>query len=100
MQKNLRNNLQIVDLEGMVPYDHLVRKLDRVVDYTLVDELYCEDNGRPAVDPVYSAHVAWPKNQGEIRDISRRQLEWLLQGLQIDQKKAHPDSIDTAGMIF
>ena len=54
--KNLRNNLQIVDLEGMVPQDHLVRKLDRVVDYThiydLVEEFYCEDNGRPAVDPV------------------------------------------------
>jgi transposase len=42
----------------------------------------------------------WPKNQGEVRDITRRQLEWLLQGLQIDQKKAHPDSIDTTGMIF
>ena len=42
----------------------------------------------------------WPKNQGEIRDISRRQLEWLLQGLQIDQKKAHPDCIETTGMVF
>ncbi len=42
----------------------------------------------------------WPKNQGEVRDITRRQLEWLLQGLQIDQKKAHPDSVDTTGMIF
>jgi len=54
--KNLRNNLQIVDLEGMVPQDHLLRKIDRVVDfahiYDLVEHLYCEDNGRPAVDPV------------------------------------------------
>jgi len=29
----------------------------------------------------------WPKTQGEVRDISKRQLEWLLEGLQIDQKK-------------
>ena len=32
--KNLRNNLQIVDLEGMVPQDHLLRKIDRVVDFS------------------------------------------------------------------
>ncbi len=54
--KNLRNNMQIVDLEGMVPQDHLLRKIDRAVDFThiydLVEHLYCEDNGRPAVDPV------------------------------------------------
>lgn len=42
----------------------------------------------------------WPKNQGEIRDISKRQLEWLLSGLQVDQKKAHPDSINTSGIIY
>ena len=42
----------------------------------------------------------WPKNQGEIRDITKRQMEWLLEGLQIDQKKAHPKSIDTSDMIF
>lgn len=54
--KNLRNNMQIVDLEGLVPQDHLLRKIDCVVDFThiydLVEHLYCEDNGRPAVDPV------------------------------------------------
>ncbi|HEX3029393.1 MAG TPA: IS66 family insertion sequence element accessory protein TnpB [Clostridia bacterium] len=42
----------------------------------------------------------WPKSQGEIRDITKRQMEWLLEGLQIDQKKAHPESIDTSDMIF
>lgn len=42
----------------------------------------------------------WPKNQGEVRDITRRQMEWLLDGLQIDQKKALKESIDTEKMIF
>ena len=42
----------------------------------------------------------WPKNQGEVRDINRRQLGWLLQGLQIEQKKAHLDNVDTTGMIY
>ena len=42
----------------------------------------------------------WPKNQGEIRDITKRQLEWLLEGLQIDQKKVHRENINTENMIF
>ena len=42
----------------------------------------------------------WPKIEGEVRDVTKRQMEWLLDGLQIDQKKAHRESIDTAGMIF
>jgi transposase len=42
----------------------------------------------------------WPKSQGEVRDIKKHQLEWLLQGLEIDQKKAHPNSIDTSKIIF
>ena len=54
--ENLRNNIQIVDLEGLVPQDHLLRKIDTVVDFThiydLVADLYCSDNGRPSIDPV------------------------------------------------
>jgi transposase len=42
----------------------------------------------------------WPKNQGEIRDITKRQMEWLLEGLQIDQKKVHRENINTKNMIF
>lgn len=42
----------------------------------------------------------WPKSQGEVRNITNRQLEWLLSGLQIDQKKAHPENVDTKGVIY
>ena len=53
---NLRNNIQIVDLEVLVPKDHLLRKIDKAIDfnqiYDMVEHLYCHDNGRPAVDPV------------------------------------------------
>ncbi|MBU3114891.1 IS66 family insertion sequence element accessory protein TnpB, partial [Clostridium lacusfryxellense] len=42
----------------------------------------------------------WPKNQGEIRDITKRQMEWLLEGLQIDQKKVHTENINTQNMSF
>lgn len=53
---NNRNNVMITDLEGLVPKNHLVRKIDSVVDfdeiYEIVEPYYCEDNGRPAIDPV------------------------------------------------
>ena len=42
----------------------------------------------------------WIKTQGEIRAITKRQLEWLLDGLQINQKKALKENINTEKMIF
>lgn len=31
----------------------------------------------------------WPKEDSDVKEISTRQVEWLLQGLSIDQQKAH-----------
>ena len=42
----------------------------------------------------------WPKTECEVRDITGRQLEWLLQGLAIDQKKAHKPDVDTSGNLY
>ena len=51
-----RGQLEFVSLENMVPQDHLLRKIDAAVNfariYDLVEDLYCEDNGRPSCDPV------------------------------------------------
>ena len=61
-----REQLEFVSLENMVPQDHLLRKIDDAIDFTkvvcfaidfkkiyeFVEDLYCEDNGRPSVDPV------------------------------------------------
>lgn len=33
----------------------------------------------------------WPREKSEVEDISMRQVEWLLQGLSIDQKNAWND---------
>jgi len=45
-----------IDLESFVPEDHLLRKIDRIVDleflYDITASLYCVDNGRPSIDPV------------------------------------------------
>ena len=44
------------DTTALVPKEHLLRKIDKAVDfnrlYEMVEPLYCEDNGRPSIDPV------------------------------------------------
>lgn len=51
-----QTELEMVSLDGLVPPDHLLRKIDAVIDFSfiheLVADLYCADNGRPALDPV------------------------------------------------
>jgi len=53
---NTQTRLEFVSIESLVPKDHLLRKIDRVIDFEFirdkVKDLYCADNGRPAVDPV------------------------------------------------
>ena len=47
--------LEIVSLDGLVPKDHLLRKIEAVIDFSLIHDrvagLFCPDNGRPALDP-------------------------------------------------
>lgn len=47
--------LEIVTLEDLVPEDHLLRRIEAVIDFSFIHErvrgLYCTDNGRPALDP-------------------------------------------------
>ena len=51
-----RDVIEIVGIDSLVPQDHLLRKIDQAVDfkclYEMVGPLYCEDNGRPSIDPV------------------------------------------------
>ena len=51
-----RDVVEIVGIDSLVPKEHLLRKIDKAVDfsrlYEMVEPLYSEDNGRPSVDPV------------------------------------------------
>jgi transposase len=51
-----QTRLEMVSLESLVPSDHLLRKIDAVIDFSFIHDrvsgLYCLDNGRPALDPV------------------------------------------------
>lgn len=48
--------MEFVSIEELVPKDHLLRKINKVIDFGFIRErvknLYCADNGRPAIDPV------------------------------------------------
>lgn len=53
---NRQGRIELVCIEDLVPQDHLLRKIDKHIDFTFINELcrpyYCEDNGRPAIEPV------------------------------------------------
>lgn len=46
---------EFVSIDSLVPQDHILRKVDKYIDFSFIDDLvkdlYCHDNGRPAVDP-------------------------------------------------
>ena len=46
--------LEMVTLEELVPADHLLRKIEAVIDFSFIHDrvagLYCADNGRPVAE--------------------------------------------------
>ena len=46
---------ELVMIENLVPGNHLLRKIDKVIDFSFINEIckpyYCADNGRPAIEP-------------------------------------------------
>ena len=55
-EQEQRQAIEMLCVDMLVPKAHLLRKIDAAVDFThiydLVEDLYCEDNGRPSCDPV------------------------------------------------
>ena len=54
-EKDKQIGYEIVLLDELVAKDHLLRKVKAAVDFSFIHELckplYCEDNGRPAIEP-------------------------------------------------
>lgn len=47
--------LTIVNLEELIPENHLLKKIDRAIDFTFIYDLakpYYAEKGRPSVDPI------------------------------------------------
>ena len=51
-----REQMQFVSMDDLVPQDHVLRLIDKAIDwsfiYDLVEDKYSPDFGRPSMDPV------------------------------------------------
>ena len=56
INKNIQSEILMTTLEEIVPEDSLFRKVDKYIDFTFiydeVKDLYCDNNGRPSIDPI------------------------------------------------
>ena len=56
INKNIQSEILMTTMEEIVPEDSLFRKIDKYIDFTFIYDkvkyLYCENNGRPSIDPV------------------------------------------------
>ena len=56
INKNIQSEILMTTMEEIVPEDSLFRKVDKYIDFTFiydeVKDLYCDNNGRPSIDPV------------------------------------------------
>ena len=54
-RRERQQQMDVVIMEQMIPENHLLKIVDRVVDFSFIYDLcaplYCADNGRPAIDP-------------------------------------------------
>ena len=52
---NKQTKMEFITIDQLVPQDHLLRKIDKHIDFSFINEIcrpyYCKDNGRPAVEP-------------------------------------------------
>ncbi len=50
-----QSKIEVVMMEELVPSDHLLRKIDAAIDFSFINRIckpyYCENNGRPAIEP-------------------------------------------------
>lgn len=94
-----RNCFEIVSIEDLVPKDHLVRKVDKALDfdfiYPLVESMY-SSQGRPSIDPVILFKMVFIQYLFGIRSMRQtiKEIEanmayrWFL-GLEISEKVPH-----------
>ena len=66
INKNIQSEILMTTMEEIVPEDSLFRKIDKYIDFTFiydeVRDLYCENNGRPSIDPVVLFKLVKNKN--------------------------------------
>lgn len=95
-----RDQLQIFCMDDLVPQDHLLRLIDKAIDwsfiYDLVQDKYSMDIGRPSMDPVMLIKIPFIQYLYGIRSMRQTMKEievnvayrWFL-GLEMTDKVPH-----------
>lgn len=95
-----REQIQMLCMDDMVPRDHLLRAIDKAIDwnfiYDLVVDKYSLDNGRPSMDPVMLIKIPFIQYLYGIRSMRQtvKEIEvnvayrWFL-GLEMMDKVPH-----------
>ena len=95
-----RNQIQFFAIEDLVPKDHLLRDIERAIDfdfiYELVEDKYSSNLGRPSIDPVMLMKIPLIQYLYGIRSMRQtiKEIEvniayrWFL-GLDLTQKVPH-----------
>ncbi|UGB29801.1 MULTISPECIES: IS1182 family transposase [Bacillaceae] len=103
-RENTQNEVEFIVIDDLVPENHLLRKIDKYIDFSFILEkvkpYYCEDNGRPSIDPLVLFKMMFVGYLYGIR--SERQLEeeikmniayrWFL-GLKLSDRVPHHSTI-------
>ena len=82
-----RQVIELLCTDMLVPPEHLLRRIDAALDFThiydLVEDLYCEDNGRPSCDPVVLFKLVLIQHlfgirslRQTLRDVSKQTHDW------------------------
>jgi len=68
-----KGKIQFLCIDDLVPQEHLVRRLEKSINFDFIyDEvkgMYCEDNGRPSIDPVTLFKIAFVQYMFGIRSM-------------------------------
>jgi len=95
-----RTQIQFVTTDDLVPQNHLLRIIDRTIDwrfiYRLVEDKYSQDMGRPSIDPIVLVKIAFIQYLYGIRSMRQtiKEIEvnvayrWFL-GFSLEQEVPH-----------
>ena len=98
--EKIRTQIQLVCIDDLVPKEHLLRIIDKAIDwsfiYDLVKDTYSADTGRPSIDPVTLIKIPFiqylygiKSMRQTIKDIEVNvAYRWFL-GLELDEKVPH-----------
>ena len=74
-----REQMLMFCMDDMVPQNHMLRLIDKAIDwnfiYDLVEEKYCPDNGRPSMDPVMLIKIPFIQYLYGIKSMQQKMKE-------------------------